>query len=66
MIQETNTNTNLFLTGIRFNRLGNLQCPLWRSQKENLYHGNKGEREKHGKSYCGGKFHHSDINDCAK
>ena len=59
-------NSILIWSLFHIDRLGNLQCPLWRSQKENLYHGNKGEREKHGKSYSGGKVHHSDVNDCAK
>ena len=45
---------------------GNLQSPLRKSQKKNLYHGNKGEQEMYGKSYCGGKVHPSDYNDYAK
>ena len=45
---------------------GNLQCPLRRSQKQNLYHSNKSEQDMYSKSYCGGKVHHSDFNHCAK
>ena len=46
--------------------MSSLEEPKGKSIYIYIYHGNKGEREKHGKSYCGGKVHHSDLNDCAK
>ena len=45
---------------------GNLQSPRWKFQKKNLDRRNKGKQERYGKSYCGGKVHHSDYNDYAK